>query len=175
MGGGVRVVLHLPVTHKGTVHNHTHIIHINCATQHTQIYNFSRIQPPISTTPISTTTIFLQPPILQITKYITPPPAWTLNVPSSMAEDKLQDKSADAVHTPTFVQDSSSVPLWVWGRALAPRVSSITNTQLQRRRATTSDPNKCKANHGIFLNQLWPGINTSLTTTDLCLHSTAWQ
>ena len=47
----------------------------------------------------------------------------------------------------------------MWGRALAPRVSSITNTQLQRRRATTS---------GIFPKQLRPGINTNLTTTDLC-------
>ena len=34
--------------------------------------------------------------------------------------------------------------LWVLGRALAPRVSSITNTQLQRRRAKTSDPTNWK-------------------------------
>ena len=32
--------------------------------------------------------------------------------------------------------------LWVWGRALAPRGSSITNAQLQRRRPTTSDLTK---------------------------------
>ena len=34
--------------------------------------------------------------------------------------------------------------LWVWGRSLAPRGSSITNTKLQRRRAIPSDSTKCK-------------------------------
>ena len=34
---------------------------------------------------------------------------------------------------------------------------------------------KCEANHGIFPNQLKPGINNSLTTTDLRVHSIARQ
>ena len=68
---------------------------------------------------------------------------------------------------------ASCVSLWVWGRALAPMVSSITNTQLQRRRATTSDPPRCKQNHRIFPNHLRPGNHTS--TTDFCLLSTAWK
>ena len=43
----------------------------------------------------------------------------------------------------TFLQVglSSTVSL---GKAMAPRGSSISNTQLQRRRATPSDPTKCK-------------------------------
>ena len=32
----------------------------------------------------------------------------------------------------------------MWGRALAPKVSSITNTQFQRCRATPTDSTKCK-------------------------------
>ena len=68
-----------------------------------------------------------------------------------------------------------SKALWVWGRALAPKVSSITNTQLQRRRATTMITPNAKKNHGIFHKQLKLGIYTSLTTTDLCLPSTAWH
>ena len=47
--------------------------------------------------------------------------------------------------------------------------------QPQRRRATPSNPTKCKENHGIFPRQLIPGINTSLSTTELGLPSTAWQ
>ena len=64
------------------------------------------------------------------------------------------------------------IALWVWGRSLAPRVSSITNTQLQRRPAI---PPNAKNKHEIFAKQLRPGINTSLVTTNLCLPSTAWQ
>ena len=40
--------------------------------------------------------------------------------------------------------DIVQIALWVWGRALAPRGISITSTQLQRCRATPSDPTKCK-------------------------------
>ena len=36
------------------------------------------------------------------------------------------------------------ITLWVWERDLAPKVSSTTSTQLQRRRATSSNPTKCK-------------------------------
>ena len=66
-------------------------------------------------------------------------------------------------------------PLWVWGRDLAPRVSSIASTQLQRRRATSSHPKNAKKSHEMFIKQLRPGINTSLSTAHLCLPSTAWQ
>ena len=75
----------------------------------------------------------------------------------------------------TTKQVDVPVSLWVWGRALAPRVSSIVNTQLQRRRATPSDPTKCKKSLGSFLKQLKPGINSRLSTTDLGVPSIAWQ
>ena len=60
--------------------------------------------------------------------------------------------------------------LWVWGGALAPRVSSNKNTQLQRRRATPTDPTKFKENHGIYPKQFRPSINVSLSTTDLSVY-----
>ena len=59
----------------------------------------------------------------------------------------------------------------VWGRALAPRVSSITKTQLQRRRATASDPTECKEKPW----NIGKGAQTSLLTTHFCLPSTVWQ
>ena len=67
------------------------------------------------------------------------------------------------------------ISLWVLGRASAPRRSILTNTQLQRRRATPSDPTKKekKKKLRIFSKQLRPGISTSLSTTDLCLQNTA--
>ena len=49
--------------------------------------------------------------------------------------------------------------MWVWGMALAPRVSSTVSTQLQRRRATASDPTNAKKSHGIFAMQLRPACS----------------
>ena len=66
-------------------------------------------------------------------------------------------------------------PLWVWGSALAPRGSSITNIQLQRHRAAASDPTKCIKTDGKLPKHLRPGISTSMSTTDLFLPDTAWQ
>ena len=66
--------------------------------------------------------------------------------------------------------------LWVWGRALALRESSITNTQLKRRRPTPGDPTKLnKRKKWISPKQLRPDITISLTTTDPCLPSLGWQ
>ena len=66
--------------------------------------------------------------------------------------------------------------LWVWGRALAPWVSSITNTELQRdAEPHPVIPPNAKKNHRIFPKQLRPEISTSLSTTRLCLPSTVMQ
>ena len=61
--------------------------------------------------------------------------------------------------------------LWVLGTALAPKVSRITHTELQRRRTKTN----AKDNYGIFSTKLSPGIHIILTTTAHCLPVTAWK
>ena len=68
-----------------------------------------------------------------------------------------------------------SFPLVVWERALAPRGNSFANTNLQRRRATTSYTTKKKKNHKGPPVHLRPGIHICMATTDPCLPIIAWK
>ena len=64
--------------------------------------------------------------------------------------------------------------LWFWGKALALRVSSFSFSFRDAEPHPVIVSN-AKKNHGLFQKQLRTDINTSLFTTDFCLHSTVWQ
>ena len=64
--------------------------------------------------------------------------------------------------------------LWVRGRALAPRGSSIVSTRLQRRRATPSDSTNAKKKPWNIPNAAQTRHKYQPLHIDFCLSSTAW-